>query len=103
MVINSLQPMYVLSSAKPDAIGHRWLAALGTYNFQLKYRCDRANGDADRLSRRPQQVVKLFPEAVKAICQAHTAPRNNCPYTETLIFSSHSLSVEAEDLLVFLL
>ena len=88
----------VLSSAKLDATGRRWLAALRTYNFQLKYRCGRANGDADGLSRRPQQVVELFPEAVVAICQAHTVRRNNCPYIKTLIVSSHSLSVEMADL-----
>ena len=98
LVVTDNNPLtYVLSSAKLDATGHRWLAALGTYNFQLKYRCGRANGDADGLSRRPQQV-ELFPEAVKAICEAHTVPRNNCPYIETLLVSSHSLSVETEDL-----
>ena len=54
--------------------------------------------DANGLSRRPRQVVELFPEAVKAICEAHTVRRNNCPYIEALIVSSHSLSVETEDL-----
>lgn len=29
---------YVLTSAKLDATGHRWLSALSTYNFSLKYR-----------------------------------------------------------------
>ncbi|KAK7882182.1 hypothetical protein WMY93_028356 [Mugilogobius chulae] len=46
---------YVLSSAKLDAAGHRWLAALSTFRFNIKYRAGRANGDADGLSRRPQQ------------------------------------------------
>ena len=35
-----------------DAAGHRWLAALSTYNFSIKYRAGLANKDADGLSRR---------------------------------------------------
>ena len=45
---------YVLTSAKLDTTGHRWLAALGSYDFTLTYRCARVNGDAGGLSRRPQ-------------------------------------------------
>ncbi|CAI5671364.1 unnamed protein product [Oreochromis niloticus] len=45
---------YVLTSAKLDAAGHRWLAALSTYQFTVKYRAGHANRDADGLSRRPQ-------------------------------------------------
>ena len=87
---------YVLTSAKLDATGHRWLAALGTYDFTLTYRSGKANGDADGLSRRPQQTSQLFPEAVKAICQAYTVTRNSCPYFETLVVSN-SLNVESSD------
>ena len=76
---------YVLSSAKLDATGHRWLASLGTYNFQLKYKSGKANGDADGLSRKPQQTVQLFPEAVNAICEAYTVQRSTCPYVENFI------------------
>lgn len=46
---------YVLTSAKLDAAGHRWLATLSTYRFNVKYRPGQANGDADGLSRRPQE------------------------------------------------
>lgn len=45
---------YVLTSAKLDAAGHRWLAALSAYQFTIKYRAGHTNGDADGLSRRPQ-------------------------------------------------
>ncbi|MCW4250032.1 MAG: RNase H-like domain-containing protein [Candidatus Thiodiazotropha endolucinida] len=78
---------YVLTSAKLDATGHRWLASLGSYDFQLKYKSGKSNGDADGLSRRPQQTVQLFPEAVNAICQSYTVQRNTCPYVETLLVS----------------
>lgn len=42
---------YVLTSAKLDAAGHRWLATLSTYRFNIKYRAGHANRDADGLSR----------------------------------------------------
>ena len=79
---------YVLTSAKLDATGHRWLASLGTYNFQLKYKSGKTNGDADGLSRRPQETVQLFPYAVNSIYQAYTVQRDSCPYVETLLVSS---------------
>lgn len=44
---------YVLTSAKLDAAGHRWLAALSTFRFIIKYRAGHTNRDADGLSRRP--------------------------------------------------
>ena len=47
------QLTYVSSSAKLDATGHRWLAALGNYNFKAVYKPGRQNSDADGLSRRP--------------------------------------------------
>ncbi|KAI5627544.1 hypothetical protein C0J50_12903, partial [Silurus asotus] len=44
---------YVLSTAKLNATGHRWLAALSTYNFSLQYKPGSSNIDADVLSRYP--------------------------------------------------
>ena len=44
---------YVLSSAKVDAAGHRWLASLATFDFDIKYKPGVSNQDADGLSRRP--------------------------------------------------
>ena len=45
---------HVLTKAKLDAAGHRWLAALSLYNFDVEYRAGKANIDADGLSRIPQ-------------------------------------------------
>ena len=44
---------YVLTSAKLDAIGQRWVASLGPYNFSLHYNPGRQNVVADSLSRIP--------------------------------------------------
>ena len=44
---------YVLTTAKLDATGHRWLAALANYNLTLTYRTGKTNIDADLLSRNP--------------------------------------------------
>ena len=42
---------YVLSSAKLDATGQRWIAALqGPYNFKIHYKPGRLNQVADSLS-----------------------------------------------------
>ena len=43
---------YVNTKAKHDATGHRLLAALGTYNYSIKYRSGLQNAAADCLSRR---------------------------------------------------
>lgn len=78
----------VLSSAKLDAAGHWWLAALSNFNFSIQYRAGKRNQDADGLSRRPhdldetdpstaeddrvlQFLSKFLKEAIKAVCQRH--------------------------------
>lgn len=88
---------YMLTSAKLDAAGHRWLAALSSFDFSIEYRAGKRNQDADGLSRRPhtqnehdhsseeddriQQFISRFvmersepvfsKGAVKAVCQRH--------------------------------
>ena len=42
---------YVLTSAKLDAYGQRWVAKLVNYNFTIRYRCGQSNVEADALSR----------------------------------------------------
>ena len=43
--------IYVLTSAKLDACGQRWVAKLANYNFTIRYRCGQSNVEADALSR----------------------------------------------------
>ena len=42
---------YVFNKAKLNAVGHRWVASLSNYDFNLTYRAGKDNGDADLLSR----------------------------------------------------
>ncbi|KAL6490450.1 hypothetical protein MHYP_G00007950 [Metynnis hypsauchen] len=42
---------YVLMTAKLNAVGHRWLAALSTYDFDVQCQPGKHNIDADLLSR----------------------------------------------------
>lgn len=44
---------YVLSSAKLNAIGLRWIGELADFNFTIHYRPGKSNIDADALSRMP--------------------------------------------------
>ena len=47
---------YVLSSARLNATGHRWVAELADYPFTIKYRPGKCNADADTLSRMPLDI-----------------------------------------------
>ena len=60
---------YVLTSAKLDATGHRWLAALAAYQFDIKYRAGKLNTDADALSRLAPARCKINSSVVSAVCQ----------------------------------
>ena len=42
---------YVLTTAKLDAMGQRWVASLANYNFTIQYHSGKQNIDADALSR----------------------------------------------------
>ena len=77
---------YVLTSAKLDATGHRWLASLSNYNFKLLYRSGRKNLDADALSRLPSTDKEvLFNDAI--ICQSALASWKNAPVVECVLLS----------------
>ena len=79
---------YVLTTAKLDATGHRWLAALSNYNFSLIYRSGRKNLDADALSRLPSDNKEtLFNEVIKAICQGVLVTKEEVPAVECVLLA----------------
>ena len=47
---------YVLTTAKLNAVGMRWVNELADYNFTIRYRPGKENIDADALSRRPMDI-----------------------------------------------
>jgi hypothetical protein len=62
---------YVLPTASLDTTGHRWLAALGAFDFEITYRPGKNNADADSLSRlaTPSTISK---DSIKTICNTNT-------------------------------
>ena len=50
---------YVMTSAKLNATGMRWVAELADYQFTLKYRPGKNGNDADGLSRNPMSIEEL--------------------------------------------
>ena len=59
---------YVLTSAKLDATGHRWLSELSNYEFNIIYRPGKQGQDADALSRMHSDTELIAKDSVKAIC-----------------------------------
>uniref|UniRef100_A0A8C5WDF6 Gypsy retrotransposon integrase-like protein 1 n=1 Tax=Leptobrachium leishanense TaxID=445787 RepID=A0A8C5WDF6_9ANUR len=47
---------YILTTAKLNATGHRWVAQLADFNFTIRYRPGKSNADADGLSRMPLEI-----------------------------------------------
>ena len=48
--------LYVLSSAKLNATGQRWVNELADFNINIHYNPGRNNTDADALSRFPEDI-----------------------------------------------
>ena len=77
---------YVLSTAKLDATGQLWLAALSNCNCTISYRSDKHNLDADGLSRirEDEQTATIFPDILNTICHSVTMDISQQPYVESL-------------------
>lgn len=88
------------SSAKLDATGQRWVAALSQFNFTIKYRPGKNNAAADALSRKPRhemtrtaieyqrEAVTIPADSVQAVCSGY--PSTSQPFLET----SHTVHCE---------
>lgn len=84
----------VLTSAKLDATGHRWVAALAAFDFEIHYRSGRNNTDADSLSRLPesqqQNRIPISLDSVKTIASISTV-QTPSPLVESLSIDSDAL------------
>ena len=68
---------YILTTAKLDATGHRWVAALSNYTFSIIYKPGKNNKDADALSRiKCPEAVDISSQSVHAVCEEVQAPHN---------------------------
>lgn len=102
-VITDSNPLtYILTTAKLDATSYRWLSALSSFEFQLRYRAGKQNMDADGLSRRPHPepindlVSQKEQERIRQFVQHHlpgTGPFIHVP--------SHAVNAICDKHLVF--
>lgn len=60
---------YVLTTAKLNASGQRWVAELADFNFTIKYRPGKTNADADGLSRMPIDFKDYMSHCTQSISQ----------------------------------
>ena len=63
--------IYILTSAKLDATGQRWVASLANYDFRIFYKSGKTNVEADTLSRIPRDGHTLIDTpTIKAVMTA---------------------------------
>ena len=66
---------YVLTTAKLDATGHRWVAALSNYTFSIISKPGKGHRDADALSHiKWPEAMELDAQTVHAVSKGVQAP-----------------------------
>lgn len=60
---------YVMSTAKLNAVGHRWVGELSEFRFNIKYRPGKINIDADTLSRIPLDIDNYVATCTEELSQ----------------------------------
>lgn len=60
---------YVLTTAKLNATGHRWVGELADFNFTIRYRPGKRNADADGLSRLPLDINQYMDQCTAEVKQ----------------------------------
>ena len=90
---------YVLTTAKLDATGQRWIASLANYNFKIHYRSGKSNIDADALSRIPWEVVQAdhiqVGPLVKSTVLAYP-PAIKMPHLPNAVIATKELIVQSD-------
>ena len=86
---------YILSTAKLDATGHRWVAALSNSSFSISYKPGRNNTDTDALSRiKWPEAVDISSQSVHAVCEGVQVPHGKI---ETLCYGAQAVGVLSQD------
>ena len=69
----------MLTTAKLDAMGHRWITCLSNYNFHVHYKSGKSNVEADALSRIDWEKgdETIQPDSIQAIVTAAITRQGN--------------------------
>ena len=73
---------YILTTAKLDATGQRWVVSLANYNFKIFYKSEKLNVEADALSCilwENTQVDHMEPLTVKTMLQSKLESETSFP------------------------
>ncbi|KAL3992153.1 cell division cycle protein 37 [Sarotherodon galilaeus] len=101
-VVTDSNPLtYLLSSAKLDATGYRWLSALSTFTFKLIYRAGKQNSDADGLSRRPHGELTDDPLAQKERERIWRFARHHLNEPDYVSIDQHTIKAVCDRHLVY--
>ena len=79
---------YILTTAKLDATGQRWIASLAIYNFKIFFKSGKLNAEADALSCIPwenTQVDHMEPLIVKTMLQSKVESETSLPIEYLLV------------------
>ena len=86
---------HILTMAKLDATGHRWVAALSNYTFSIIYKPGKGHQDDDALSCiKWPETVELNSQTVQAVCEGVQAQHGKI---ETLCHRDHVVDALAHD------
>ena len=86
---------YILTTAKLDATGHWWVAALSNYTLSISYKPGRNNTDADALSGiKWPEAVDISSQSVHAVCEGVQAPHGKI---ESLCHGAQAVGVLSHD------
>lgn len=89
---------YVMSTAKLNAVGHRWVGQLADFRFEIRYKPGRLNVDADTLSRCPFDINTYMSQcsenlSEEAVCAAwegsRVAQQGEVAWVAALNIASH--------------
>ena len=91
---------YVMSAAKLNATGHRWVAELADSRVKVKYRPGSSHKDADFFSRMPTDIHHIIQEcchetslsAIEAACHAVFAQKNHINWVSSLTINSETVN-----------
>lgn len=98
---------YVMSTAKLNAVGHRWVGELADFRFEVKYRPGKVNTDADTLSRLPLDIDSYVDSCTQELPRdtilatwdgSRVAKQQDIAYVAVLNLSQHSSTAQSPEL-----